>query len=65
MDSAPTYVAAIFPKLCVSVLMLVPGCYDYSGLVIYFDIRNCVPSYFVVFLKIAKSAGKAVKEREP
>ena len=45
--------------------MLVPGCYDYSGLVIYFDIRNCGPSYFVVFLKIAKSAGKAVKEREP
>ena len=32
----------------VSVLMPVPGCFDYSGLVIQFDIGYCDPSYFVL-----------------
>ena len=32
-----------------SVLMPVPGCFDYSGLVIYFDIRYCDSSYFALF----------------
>ena len=32
----------------VSVLIPVPGCFDYSGLVIQFDIRYCDPSCFVL-----------------
>ena len=34
--------------ICVSVLMPVSGCFDYSGLVIQFDIRYCDPSCFVL-----------------
>ena len=36
------------PLICVSVLMPVSGCFDYSGLVIKFDIRYSDPSYFVL-----------------
>ena len=36
------------PLVHVSVLMSVPGCFDYSGLVIHFDIRYCDPSYFAL-----------------
>ena len=36
------------PLVCVSVLMPVPSCFNYSGLVIQFDIRYCDPSYFVL-----------------
>ena len=32
----------------VSVLMLVPDCFDYSSLVIQFGIRYCDPSCFVL-----------------
>ena len=32
----------------VPVFMPVPGCFDYSGLVIQFDIRYCGPSCFVL-----------------
>ena len=32
----------------VPVFMPVPGCFDYSGLVIQFDIRYCDPSCFVL-----------------
>ena len=32
----------------VSIFMPVPGCSDYSGLVIYFDVRYCDPTYFVL-----------------
>ena len=34
------------PLVYLSVIMPVPGCFDYSGLVIQFDIRYCYPSYF-------------------
>ena len=37
-----------------SVLVPVPDCFDYSGLVIYFNIKFCDPSYFI-FLKIAEA----------
>ena len=38
------------PLVCVPVFMPVPGCFDYSGLVIgiQFDIRYCDPSCFVL-----------------
>ena len=36
------------PLVYVSVFMPVPGCFDYSGLVIQFDIRYCDPSCFVL-----------------
>ena len=36
------------PLIYVSVLMPVPDCFDYSGLVIHFDIRYCDPSCFVL-----------------
>ena len=36
------------PLIYVSILMLVPDCFDYCGLVIEFDIRYCDPSYFVL-----------------
>ena len=36
------------PLLYVSVLMPVPDCFDYWGLVIQFDIRYCDPSCFVL-----------------
>ena len=36
------------PLVYVRVLMPVPGCFDYSGLVIQFDIRYCDPSCFVL-----------------
>ena len=36
------------PLVYVSILMPVPGCFDYSGLVIQFDIRYCDPSCFVL-----------------
>ena len=36
-----------------SVLMLEPGCFDYSGLVIQFDVSYGYPSSFFFFLKIA------------
>ena len=36
------------PLLYVPVFMPVPGCFDYSGLVIKFDIRYSDPSYFVL-----------------
>ena len=36
------------PLVYVSVLMPVPGCFDYSSLVIQFDIRYCDTSYFVL-----------------
>ena len=36
------------PLVYVPVCMPVPGCFDYSGLVIQFDIRHCDPSYFVL-----------------
>ena len=39
------------PLVYVSVLMPVPGCFDYSGLVIHFGIRYCDPSYSLI-LKI-------------
>ena len=32
----------------VPVFMPVPGCFDYNGLVIQFDIRYCDPSCFVL-----------------
>ena len=41
------------PLVYVPVLMPVPGCFDYSGLVIQFDIKYCDPSYFVLLFKIA------------
>ena len=34
------------PLVHVCVLMLVPSCFDYTGLVIQFNIRYCDPSYF-------------------
>ena len=36
------------PLVHVSVFMPVPGSFDYSGLVIQFDIRYCDPSCFVL-----------------
>ena len=36
------------PLVYVSVFMPVPGCFDYSGFVIEFDIRYYDPSYFVL-----------------
>ena len=36
------------PLFYVSVLMPVPSCFDYSGLVIQFDIRYCDPSNFIL-----------------
>ena len=36
------------PLVPVSVLMPVPGCFDYSGLIIEFNIKYCDPSYFVL-----------------
>ena len=36
------------PLVYVPVFMLIPGCFDYSGLVIQFDIRYCDPSCFVL-----------------
>ena len=45
------YFGALYslPLVYVSVVMSVPDCFDHSGLVIYFDIRYCDPSYFVLF----------------
>ena len=54
---APFYAAAPFvyfwalysvPLVYVSVLMPVPGCFDYRGLVLYCDVRYGDPSYFVL-----------------
>ena len=36
------------PLVYVPVFISVPGCFDYSGLVIQFDIRYCDPSCFVL-----------------
>ena len=36
------------PLLYVSVLMPLPDCFDYCGLVMWFDIRYCDPSYLVL-----------------
>ena len=36
------------PLVYVPVLMPAPGCFDYSSLVIQFDMRYCDPSYFVL-----------------
>ena len=36
------------PLVYVPVFMPVPGCFDYSGLVVQFGIRYCDPSYFVL-----------------
>ena len=36
------------PLVYVPVFMPVPGCFDYSGLVMQFDIRYCDPFYFVL-----------------
>ena len=36
------------PLVYVPVFMPVPGCFDYGGLVIQFDIRYCDPSCFVL-----------------
>ena len=36
------------PFIYVPVFMPVPGCFDYSGLGIHFDIKYCDPSYFVL-----------------
>ena len=40
------------PLIYVSGLMPVPGCFDYNGLLIQFDIRYCIPPT-LFFLKIA------------
>ena len=36
------------PLVYVPVFMPIPGCFDYSGLVMQFDIRYCDPSCFVL-----------------
>ena len=42
------------PLIYVSVLMPVPECFDYCGLVLWFDARYCNSSYiFLLLLKIA------------
>ena len=35
----------------VSVLMPVPDCFDYNGLVLQFDTRFCDPSYFILLFQ--------------
>ena len=47
------------PLICVSVLMPVSGCFDYSGLVIKFDIRYCDPSCFVLIIARGKGGGES------
>ena len=42
------WVLCSVPLIYMSVPMPAPGCFDYSGLVIQFDIRYCDPSYFVL-----------------
>ena len=39
------------PLVYVPVLMPVAGCFDYSGLIIQFDIRYYDPSYFVLLFQ--------------
>ena len=49
------------PLVYVPVLMPIPGCFDYSGLVIQFDIRYCDPSYFVLLSQNSGSLGVPYK----
>ena len=48
------------PLIYVSVLMPVPGCFDYCGLVILFDVRYCDPSYFVLLSQNCCSYSRSV-----
>ena len=42
------FLGSLFCSIGLCVLMPLPDCFDYSGLVIQFDIRYYDPSYFVV-----------------
>ena len=42
------WVLCCFPLVYMPVFMPVPGCFDYSGLVIQFDIRYCDPFHFAL-----------------